>query len=79
MTETSSWIDLAVASIAMFADDGTLDRKEVESLLQTALADGQIDDEEKRVLNRIFSKVKEHEVKPDVWAAIERARAQYAI
>lgn len=79
MAEGSSWIELAVASIAMFADDGTLDRKEVESLLRMALADGQIDDDEKRVLGRIFSKVKVQDVEPDVWDAIVRARTQYGI
>jgi hypothetical protein len=79
VSESSSWIDLAVSSIAMFANDGTLDRNEVESLLRTALADGTIDDDERRVLGRIFSKVKATDVAPDVWDAICRARAQHNI
>jgi uncharacterized membrane protein YebE (DUF533 family) len=76
---SSSWIELAVASISMFADDGTLDKREVESLLHTALADGTIDDDERRVLGRIFSKVKESDVKPEVWQLICKARKQYDI
>lgn len=76
---SSTWIELAVASISMFADDGTLDKGEVESLLRTALADGQIDDDERRVLGNIFSKVKESDVKPEVWQLISKARKQHGI
>lgn len=79
MAESSSWMELAIASISMFADDGTLDRAEVESLLRTALADGKIDDDERRVLARIFSKVVEHQVTPEVWQLIQKARAQHGI
>lgn len=79
MSGSSSWIELAVASISMFADDGTLDRGEVESLLRTALADGTIDEDERRVLGRIFSKVKESDVRPEVWQLIAKAREQHGV
>jgi uncharacterized membrane protein YebE (DUF533 family) len=75
----SSWIDLAVKSIALFANDGKLDRSEVEGLVRKALADGKIDEDERRVLRKIFEKAVPESVTPDGAAAIERARLQLKI
>ena len=45
-----------MASIRCFTDDGTLDTNELNYLLGIAKADGNIDDDEKRVLASIISK-----------------------
>ena len=60
MEKSSSFIHLAASSIRIFADDGTIDMNELNYLLDTALADKEIDADEKRVLADIFNRVPEH-------------------
>ena len=52
--QMDSHLAIATASIRVFANDGTLDQQELDSLLGLALRDGRIDAEEKRVLANIF-------------------------
>ncbi len=42
-----------------------------------ALRDGEIDDDEKRVLGNIFGRVEEHEVTPQVWARMNEVKKKY--
>ena len=79
MNQTSSWMELAVACIPMFANDGTLDEAEVEILLGIALRDGVIDADERRVLGRIFDRVTEASTSARVWSRISEIRHAYAI
>lgn len=76
---STSHLDIAVESISCFTDDGTLDSGEVRRLLGLALRDGVVDDEEKRVLKNIFSKVGQGEVTPETWSIIQEARATHGI
>ena len=77
MRPSSSYIDLAVASISMFANDGTLDMGEVERLLRIAFADGELDEDERRVLGLIFDRVDRTRVPDDVWHLISITRSQF--
>ncbi len=79
MAQVPSHIELAYSSIGVFADDGTIDMGELNFLLGIALRDGKIDDDERRVLNSIFSKVTESDVKPNVWKRICEVRQKYDI
>ncbi|MCJ8269149.1 MAG: hypothetical protein MJK04_07070 [Psychrosphaera sp.] len=72
-----SHTEIAVASIRCFSDDGTLDIGELNFLLGLALRDGVVDDEEKRVLNNIFSKVGQTDVTPIVWDRIKEIKQQH--
>jgi len=74
-----SHIEIALASIQCFTDDGTLDMGELNFLLGLALRDNKVDDEEKRVLGNIFKQVKSNEVKPAVWERIEEVKKKYGI
>lgn len=74
-----SHTEIALASIKCFSDDGTLDIKELEYLMGLAQRDGTVDEEEKRVLNNIFSKVSQSDVEPQVWARINEIKAQHNI
>ena len=58
----SDYLELTFRSINAFADDGKLDASELNELLVIALRDGEIDEDEKRVLNNIMSKVREEEI-----------------
>ncbi len=69
-----SHLDIAIASIKCFTDDGALDMGELNYLIGLAMRDNVIDDEEKRVLSNIFSKVSRSEVGEKVWARIREIK-----
>lgn len=70
-------IELAYSSIRVFADDGTIDAEELSFLMGITLKDGEIDDNEKRVLNDIFSQVSEDQVSAKVWERMHAIRVKY--
>jgi hypothetical protein len=62
MPENRDYLELAYRSIYAFADDGRLDEDELDKLLEVALRDGIVDENETRVLRDIFSRLKGHEI-----------------
>jgi hypothetical protein len=74
-----SHLQIASAAMGVFANDGTIDRRELEYLLSLALRDGQIDPDEKRVLASILDRVPRREVSPELWQRIGEARKQHGI
>ena len=77
--EKHSTIELAYASLALFADDGALDMEEVNTLLDVALRDGVITDGEKDVLRGVFNRITEPDVTALVWERIQDVRHQHGI
>ena len=77
--DNHSTIELAYASLALFADDGALDMEEVNTLLDVALRDGVITDGEKDVLRGVFNRITEPDVSAQVWARIQDVRHQHGI
>ena len=74
-----STIELAHASLILWADDGTLDAQELDTLLNIALRDGVISDSEKDVLRGVFNRIHEEDVDGEVWTKIQSIRKQHAI
>ncbi len=74
---STSHIDIAVQSIGCFLDDGTLDTNEVKHLMGLALRDDVVDDEEKRVLGNVFSKVTKSDVDDATWELITQIREKH--
>jgi len=74
-----SHLQIASAAMGVFANDGTMDRRELEYLLSLALRDGAIDADEKRVLASILDRVPRREVSPELWKRIGEVRAQHGI
>ena len=74
-----SSIELAHASLVLWAEDGTLDAQELDTLLNIALRDGVISENEKDVLRGVFNRIHEEDVDGEVWAKIQAIRKQYAI
>ena len=72
-------VELAYASFAVFADDGTIDESELNFILGLALKDGKVTEEEKRILNNVFNRIQEEDVEPHVWQRIQATRLQHAI
>jgi hypothetical protein len=79
MCAMPSHLDIALQSIKCFTDDGTLDLGELNFLLGLALRDNVVDEDEKRVLGNIFSRLRESEVAPIVWERIQQAKTKYGI
>lgn len=63
----------------VFANDGTIDAQELAMLEKLALEDGIVDDQERDMLSRIFSRVTAQSVAEDVWEEICRFKAKYRI
>jgi hypothetical protein len=74
-----SHLQIASAAMGVFANDGTLDSRELDYLLSLALKDGTVDDDEKRVLAGILDRVPRREVSPELWARIGQVRKQHGI
>lgn len=72
-------LKLALASIHVFTDDGKLDTAELDRLLQVALADNTIDDEEKRVLGNILRRAEGDGVDAATAARIAQVRAEHGL
>ena len=79
MTETNNPIELAYLALAVFAEDGTLDMKELDSLLSHAHHEGTMIDQEKRILANVFDRISEADVAPDVWDRIQTIRRRGGI
>ena len=65
--------------LVVFANDHTIDERELRLLEKIALEDGILDEDEKAVLSRLFSRVSEETVTPTVWAEIVRFRQEQGI
>ncbi len=76
---SSSSTELAYSAIQCFTDDGTLDVGEINFLLGIAMSDGEVDEEERRVLGNIFSKVTKAEVDNNTWNRIQEVKSKHAI
>ncbi|MEM1443337.1 MAG: hypothetical protein AAGF67_13400 [Verrucomicrobiota bacterium] len=69
----------AYSFLSVFANDRTIDEAELKMLEKIALEDGQIDDEERRVLGYLFNRVSEETVSPEVWKELRRLREEHGI
>lgn len=62
MSESRDYLEMSFRSIQCFADDGKLDADELGSILEIAEKDGEIDQNEIRVLKNIISRIKPEEI-----------------
>ncbi|TQV75015.1 hypothetical protein FLL45_08725 [Aliikangiella marina] len=77
--ENRDYLELTYRSINCFADDGKLDVNELESLVEIALKDGVIDDNEKRVLRNIIDRLTDEELTSEMVAKIHQLRTDLDI
>jgi hypothetical protein len=79
-TTGSAWNAIMQYSfLRVFANDGTIDAAELAMLEKLALEDGNVDEQERTVLGRIFSRVSRDTVTAEVWDEICRFRERYSI
>lgn len=62
MAESRDYLEMSFRSIECFSNDGKLDAKELGEILTIAEKDGEIDQNEIRVLRKIVAHIKPHEV-----------------
>jgi hypothetical protein len=65
---------LGYAFLVVFANDGTISEGELKMLEKIALEDHVIDEDEKRILRKIFSRVTKEQVAETVWDEITKFR-----
>ena len=80
MSNDSAWNAIMQYSfLSVFAKDGVIDAEELGMLERLALRDGQVDDEERAVLSKVFARVTEQTAEPIVWAEIQRFKREFGI
>lgn len=72
-------LELAYASFAVFADDGSIDLEELNFLLGIALRDGKMNDHERDILANVFNRINEADVSDRVWRRIQDVRRVHGI
>jgi len=76
MSENRDYLEMTFQSINCFADDGKLDAAELKKIFDIAKRDGVVDDNEKRVLRNIISKVKPEELDQAMLEIMETIRGE---
>ena len=74
--ESRDYLEMSFRSIQCFSNDGRMLPDELGELVQIALRDGVIDDNEKRVLRNIFSRLTPAELTEEMKEKIEAIKSQ---
>lgn len=77
--EKRDYLEITFRSIQCFADDGKLDINELDSLVDIALKNGVIDDNEKRVLRNIIARLEDIDLTSEMRSKIQDLREYYDI
>ncbi|MZR61538.1 hypothetical protein [Alcanivorax sp. DP30] len=77
--ESRDYLEMTFRSINCFSDDGKLDVNELDSLVEIAMRDGAIDDNEKRVLRNIIDRLTDAELTDDMQARVQGLQEQHGI
>src|SRR5690606_32400772 len=76
MKESRDYLEMSFRSIECFSNDGKLDAAELGKIVEIAERDGVIDQNERRVLKSIISKIKPHEVDAAMMARLAEISAK---
>ncbi len=79
MKESRDYLEMTFHSINCFADDGTLDAKELDQIISIALKDGVVDENEKRVLSNIIGRLNAAELESGLLAKVEEIKTTYLL
>ncbi|TWO70706.1 hypothetical protein FN976_14225 [Caenimonas sedimenti] len=77
--ENRDYLELAYRSIQCFSDDGKLLLPELNQLMDIALKDGVVDDNEKRVLRAILRRLVPAELTPEMLARVKELQARHGL
>lgn len=76
--ENRDYLEMSFRAVRCFADDGTFSARDLQEIIDIALRDGVVDDNEKRVLGRIIGKLTPSELTPEVQRKLEQLKARIA-
>lgn len=79
MGSNKDHLEIAYRSINAFANDGQLDEHELEKLLEIAERDGDVNEDETRVLSNILSRLKSFEINSAMREKIMAVEQKYGI
>ncbi len=71
--------EMIFRTIQCFTDDGRLDVEELNQIVEIALRDGTVDDEEKTVLRNIIFNLTSRDLTTEMWARVEQLIAHYRL
>jgi hypothetical protein len=77
MSESKDYLEMSFRSINCFANDGKLDVFELNEIVDIALKDGVVDDNEKRVLGSIISRLNSDELQGELEQRVNQLREEY--
>ena len=78
MTESNDYLEMSFRSINCFANDGKLDVNELNEIVHIALRDGVVDENEKRVLGKIISRLNAKELQGELEQRVNQLRKEYS-
>ena len=71
--------EMIFRTMQCFSDDGKLDVNELDQIVQIALQDGVVDEQEKNVLKNIIFNLTSKDLTPDMWHRVEQLVAHYKL
>jgi predicted ATP-dependent Lon-type protease len=77
--EKRDYLEITFRSINCFADDGKLDVNELNSLVEIALKDNVVDENEKRVLRNVIARLSNTELTDEMRSKLDELRDLYDI
>ena len=69
--------EMIFRTIKCFSNDGRLDVNELDQIVKIALADGVVDNEEKKVLKNIIYNLTSKDLTLEMWNRVEQLVASY--
>jgi hypothetical protein len=66
-------------SFECFSNDGILDVDELDQILEIAMRDDTVDEDEKKVLKNIIYNLTSADLSPDLWERVEALIRQYGL
>ncbi len=75
--ENRDYLEMSFKSIQCFSNDGKLLVDELQEIIDIALKDGEVDDNEKRVLSGIIGRLTPSELTPDMQKKITEVRTKF--
>ena len=77
--EKRDYLELAYRSIQCFSNDGKLLLPELNQLMDIALKDGVVDENEKRVLRAILRRLVQAELTPEMLARVKELQTKHGL
>ena len=79
MPESTSGSEMVFRTIRCFTDDGVLDADELDQIVAIALADGILDERERRILKSIICNLTAKDLTPELCRRVEQLIERFGL